>query len=64
MTRLTVSFSTVLVILALTPLVGAAQERVKAFERLDGPRIALPEDPGGASEMRQLCPDSTETCQT
>jgi alkylhydroperoxidase family enzyme len=66
MKRFTVTFGVVLAIVALTPLVGEAQERVKAFNRLDGPRIALPDDPGGASEMRQLCPESppsTETCQ-
>ncbi len=63
MKRFTVAFGVVLAIVALAPLVGEAQERVKAFDRLDGPRIALPDDPGGASEMRQLCPDSTETCQ-
>ena len=63
MKRFTVAFGVVLTIVALAPLVGEAQERVKAFDRLDGPRIALPDDPGGASEMRQLCPDSTETCQ-
>ena len=64
MKRFPVAFGVVLAIVAaLAPLVGEAQERVKAFDRLDGPRIALPDDPGGASEMRQLCPDSTETCQ-
>ncbi len=64
MKRFTVAFGVVLAIVAtLAPLVGEAQERVKAFDRLDGPRIALPDNPGGASEMRQLCPDSTETCQ-
>ena len=63
MKRFTVAFGVVLAIVALAPLVGEAQERVKAFDRLDGPRIALPDDPGGASEMRQLCPDSTEMCQ-
>ena len=66
MKRLTVAFGVVLAIVALTPFVGETQERVKAFNRLDGPRIALPDDPGGASEMRQLCPESppsTETCQ-
>jgi len=63
MKRFTFAFGVVLAIVALAPLVGEAQERVKAFDRLGGPRIALPDDPGGASEMRQLCPDSTETCQ-
>ena len=66
MKRFTVEFGVVLAIVALTPFVGETQERVKAFNRLDGPRIALPDDPGGASEMRQLCPEpppSTETCQ-
>ena len=64
MKRFTVAaLSVVLVIGSLAPLVGEAQQRVKAFDRLDGPRIMLPDDPGGASEMRQLCPDSTEMCQ-
>ena len=63
MKRFTVAFGVALAIVALAPLVGEAQERVKAFDRLNVPRIALPDDPGGASEMRQLCPDSTEVCQ-
>ena len=63
MKRFTVAFGVALAIVALAPLVGEAQERVKAFDRLDGPRVALPDEPGGASEMRQLCPDSTEMCQ-
>jgi len=63
MTRFTVAFGVALVVVTLSPRTGEAQERVKMFDRLDGPRIALPDDPGEASEMRQLCPDSTETCQ-
>ena len=63
MKRLTVASSVVIVIAALAPLVGEAQQRVKAFDRLDGPRIMLPDDPGAASEMRQLCPEDTEMCQ-
>ena len=63
MKRHAVAFSVVLAIVALAPLVGDAQDRVKEFDRLDGPRITLPDDPAGASEMRQLCPDNTETCQ-
>jgi len=63
MTRFTVAFGVALVVVTLAPRTGEAQERVKMFDRLDGPRIALPDDPGEASEMRQLCPDSTETCQ-
>ena len=47
--------------------VAAAQEhavsRVAPHERLDGPRIALPEDPAGASSLRQLCPEVTDTCR-
>ena len=47
--------------------VAAAQEhavsRVAPHERLDGPRIALPEDPGDASPLRQLCPAVTDTCR-
>ena len=46
---------------------GAAQEhpvaRVAPHDRLDGPRIALPEDPGDASPLRQLCPEVTDTCR-
>jgi len=63
MTRLTVSSCVAVVLVVLAPTVIQAQERVKAFDHLDGPRIALPANPGGASEMRQLCPDSIETCQ-
>tara|TARA_B100001123_G_scaffold209947_1_gene237413 strand:+ start:1149 stop:1757 length:609 start_codon:yes stop_codon:yes gene_type:complete len=63
MIRFTVEFGLVLVIVSLVPFVGEAQDRVKSFDRLDGPRITLPDDPEGASEMRQLCPESTETCQ-
>lgn len=63
MIRFTVGFGLVLVIVSLVPFVGEAQDRVKSFDRLDGPRITLPDDPEGASEMRQLCPESTETCQ-
>ena len=50
-----------------TAAVAAAQEhavsRVAPHERLDGPRIALPEDPGDASPLRQLCPEVTDTCR-
>ena len=64
MRRLTVGIGVVILVVSLTPLVGGAQERVKAFDRLDGPRVGLPEDSGGASEMRQLCPEtSEEACQ-
>ena len=38
MKRFTVVFGVVLAIVALAPLVGEAQERVKAFDRLNGPR--------------------------
>ncbi len=45
----------------------AAQEhpvtRVAPHDRLTGPRIALPEDPGEASPLRQLCPEATDTCR-
>ena len=45
---------------------AAAQEsevtRVAPFERLDGPRITLPDDVGDGP-MRELCPDGTETCR-
>ena len=45
----------------------AAQEhavtRVAPHERLAGPRIALPEDPGDASPLRQLCPEVSDTCR-
>ena len=63
MIRSTVGFGLVLVIVSLVPFDGEAQDHVKSFDRLDGPRITLPDDPGGSSEMRQLCPESTETCQ-
>ena len=47
--------------------VAAAQEhpvtRVAPHERLAGPRIALPEDPGDSSPLRQLCPEVTDTCR-
>ena len=47
--------------------VAAAQEhpvtRVAPHDRLTGPRIALPEDPGDASPLRQLCPEVTDTCR-
>ena len=47
--------------------VAAAQEhpvtRVAPHERLAGPRIGLPEDPGDASPLRQLCPEVTDTCR-
>ena len=64
MTRLTAMIGVTLILVPLTPFAAEAQERVKAFDRLDGPRIAVPDDPGGASEMRQLCPENTEpeTC--
>ena len=41
-----------------------AQEatRVAAHDRLTGPRVALPEDPQGASPLRQLCPEVSDTC--
>ena len=56
----------------LTTLVGAAQEsgtgrmtveRVAQFTHLTEPRISLPGDPQGASPLRQLCPEVSETCQ-
>ena len=63
MKRFTVVFGVALVVVSLTSLVGGAQERVKAFDRLTEPRIALPDDPQGASPLRQLCPESNETCR-
>ena len=46
---------------------AAAQEhavtRAAPHERLTGPRIALPEDPGDASPLRQLCPEVSDTCR-
>lgn len=46
---------------------AAAQEhdvrRVAPHERLTGPRIAVPEAPGDASPLRQLCPEVTDTCR-
>jgi len=50
-----------------SPTASAAQEpsapRVGTFDRLTGPRIALPEDPRGESPLRQLCPDTSDTCR-
>ena len=63
MTRFAVAFGVAVGLVALASTVTHAQERVNAFDHLDGQRIALPADPGGASEMRQLCPDSIEICQ-
>ena len=63
MKRFTIVFGVAVVVAALTPLVGGAQERVKAFDRLTEPRISLPADPQGASPLRQLCPESNETCR-
>ena len=42
---------------------SATAKRVESFDHLTGPRIALPEDPQGASPLLQLCPEVTETCQ-
>ena len=63
MKRLTVTIGLFVILGVLTPLVGGAQERVEAFDRLTGPRIALPDDPQGESPLRQLCPESNDTCQ-
>jgi alkylhydroperoxidase family enzyme len=64
MTRVTAMVGVMLNVVLLAPFAAEAQERVKPFDRLDRPRIAVPADPGGASEMRQLCPENTEpeTC--
>ena len=48
----------------LTPLVGGAQERVAPFDRLTGPRIALPDDHQGAISHRHMCPESNDACRT
>ena len=52
---------------AAAATIAAAQEhpvtRVAPHDRLDGPRIALPDDPQGASPLRQLCPEDTDTCR-
>ncbi len=42
---------------------GARVPRVEPFARLTGPRIELPEDPQGASPLRQLCPEVSDTCR-
>ena len=70
---LTVVTGVTLVCGALTAsLIGAAQERsttptpvprVAPFDRLTGARIELPEDPQGASPLRQLCPERSDTCR-
>ncbi len=63
MKLLTVTIGLSVILGVLTPRVGGAQERVEAFDRLTGPRIALPDDPQGASPLRQLCPESNDTCR-
>ncbi len=63
MKLLTVTIGLSVIFWVLTPLVGDAQERVEVFDRLTGPRIALPDDPQGASPLRQLCPESNDTCR-
>ena len=63
MRRLTVVIGVTFIAGALASHVGYAQERVEAFDRLPSPRIALPDDLQGASEMRSLCPDNIDTCQ-
>lgn len=63
MRRLTVVVGVAFIVGALASLVGNAQERVEAFDRLSRPRIALPDDRQGASEMRSLCPESVDTCR-
>ena len=54
-------------VLAVPATVNAEQEqtvtRVAPHDRLTGPRIALPDDPQGASPLRQLCPEVTDTCR-
>jgi alkylhydroperoxidase family enzyme len=60
---LTVVTSATFVCGMLIPLAAQAQERVKSFDRLAGPRIALPADFEGAAPMRELCPEEeTDTC--
>ena len=55
--------------LALTVPAGTAEaqedgaRRAAPHDRLAGPRIALPDDPQGASPLRQLCPEVTDTCR-
>ena len=52
-------------VLAAPATAGAQEEtvtRVAPHDRLTGPRISLPEDPQGASSLRQLCPEVTDTC--
>ena len=63
MRRLTVVIGVTFIAGALASLVGYAQGRVKAFDRLPNLRIALPDDLQGASETRSLCPDSIDTCR-
>ena len=68
---LTVVTGVFLVCGALTDsLIGIAQEgsttpvpRVEPFDHLTGSRINLPEDPQGASSLRQLCPEVSDTCR-
>ena len=54
------------IVAAAAPLATAQEHpatRVAPHDRLTGPRIALPEDPGDASPLRQLCPEVTDTCR-
>ena len=45
------------------PGVGLAQTRVDSFDRLSGPRIALPDNPGDMTPLRQLCPVTIDACE-
>ena len=55
------------VVLTVPAGAAKAQEdgvaRVAPHDRLTGPRIAVPDDPQGASPLRQLCPEVTDTCR-
>ena len=64
MKQLIVTLGLAFIVWALTPVVGGAQERVEAFDRLTGQRIALPDDPHGAISTRELCPESNDACRT
>ena len=56
MTRLTAMIGVTLVFVPLTPFAAVAQERVKAFDRLDGPRIAVPDESGGSERDEPAVP--------
>ena len=61
----------VMLVLGSLTIVGGAQERsgnhavdrVAPFDRLNGPRIDVPEDAQGLVPLRAFCPERTDTCR-